>query len=360
MVFDYDSVKRVLTDHTSFSSHAVAGRVARWMVFQDPPRHTKLRALITSAFTPKSILNLETRIRNLSAGLIDSVIEKGEMDLLEEYAVPLPMKVIAQMLGIPSQDWPQFRRWSDVILNLSYSVPGGEAGKQAEQQFAAVWDEMSAYLAELLKERRASPKDDLLTRLLEAEVDGERLAHDEILGFFQLLLVAGHETTTNLISNTILCLLEYPDQLARIRADPALTGSAVEEVLRFRSPVQWMFRAVKRRLELHDQTIPAGTLILTMIGSANRDPRVFANAGQFDIARDPNPHIAFGQGAHFCLGAPLARLEARVAIPDLLGHLRDLEVTEGKAWQPRKALHVHGPARLPLRFTPGPPIAMRS
>ena len=192
----------------------------------------------------------------------------------------------------------------------------------------------------------------MLTKLCEAEVDGDHLTEQEILGFFQLLLIAGSETTTNLLNNAILCLIEHPDQFARLRATPALMPSAIEEVLRYRSPVQWMFRATQRDVEVDGQTIPAGKLVLPIIGSANRDPQQFRDAGRFDIARDPNPHIAFGHGIHFCLGAPLSRLEARIALPDLLERLKGLELASHEPWEPRKALHVHGPARLPIRFEP--------
>jgi cytochrome P450 len=179
------------------------------------------------------------------------------------------------------------------------------------------------------------------------------LTEQEILGFFQLLLIAGSETTTNLLNNAISCLIENPDQLARLRATPALVLSAIEEVLRYRSPVQWMFRATRHDVEMNGQTIPAGKLVLPIIGSANRDPGQFPDAGRFDIARDPNPHIAFGHGIHFCLGAALSRLEARIALPDLQERLKGLALASPEPWEPRKALHVHGPARLPIRFEPG-------
>jgi cytochrome P450 len=284
---------------------------------------------------------------------LDQKIEHGEMDLAADFSVPLPMLVIAEMLGVPLADLPRFTRWNDVMLGLSYAVPGGQEASNASKEFFTAKAEMSAYLGSLLAERRATPRDDLLTKLVEAEVDGERLTDDEVLGFFQLLLIAGSETTTNLLNNTILCLLEHPDQLARLQATPDLLHSAIEEVLRYRTPVQWMFRATKRDVELHGQKIPAGKLVLPIIGSANRDPRQFRDAGLFDIARDPNPHVAFGHGIHFCLGAPLSRLEARIALLDLLGRLKGLELASREPWDPRKALHVHGPSRPHIRFEPG-------
>jgi cytochrome P450 len=196
-----------------------------------------------------------------------------------------------------------------------------------------------------------------LTRLVEAEVDGERLTQQDILGFFQLLLLAGSETTTNLINNALLCLVENPEQLARLRAEPELLPTAIEEVLRYRSPLQWMFRQTRRDIEMHGQTIPAGKLVLAMIGSANHDPQQFRESSRFDITRDPNPHIAFGHGIHFCLGAALARLESRIALSDLLKRVKGFELASDEPWEPRKGLHVHGPTRLPIRFEPGRAVA---
>ena len=355
MIFDYGGVKRVLTDHDTFSSNMSAAnrRNPEWFIFFDPPRHTKLRALIMRAFTPRMVASLEPHIRGLARDLLDQTIERGEMDMADDFSIPLPMMVIARMLGIPASDWPRFRRWGDVILKLSYTISGGADAAQASADYFTVTAEMKSYLATLIEQRRTGPKDDLLTKLVEAEVDGERLSDQEILGFFQLLLVAGTETTTNLLNNAILCLTEHPGQYDRLRAAPDLLPSAIEEVLRYRSPVQWMFRGTHREVELNGRRIPAGKLVLPVIGSANRDDKVFSNPGFFDIARDPNPHIAFGHGIHFCLGAPLSRLEARIALAELLARVEDIELASTAAWEPRKALHVHGPSHLPIRFKPG-------
>jgi cytochrome P450 len=355
MIFDYDGVKRALTDDGAFSSDVAATAnqpTPPWMIFFDPPRHTKLRALIMRAFTPRMIAHLEPRIRELSNGLLERTMERGAMDFAADFAIPLPLMVIAEMIGIPSGDWPLFRRWSDVMLTLSLTVSSRELGAEAGKDFRATAGEMAGYLAELTGRRRAAPEDDLLTKLIEAEVDGERLKADEILAFVQLLLVAGNETTTNLLNNTLLCLMENPDQLARLRAAPGLLPSAIEEVLRFRAPVQFMFRGMRRDVEMHDRVIPAGKRVLAMIGSANRDPRQFPDPGRFDITRDPNPHIAFGHGIHFCLGAPLSRLEARIALTKFLERVRNFERTSDEPWEPRAALHVLGPNRLPIRFEP--------
>jgi cytochrome P450 len=280
------------------------------------------------------------------------------MDLAADYSVPLPMMVIAEMLGIPVADRPSFKRWNDVILNMSYTVPGGKEAAGASNEFIAVTAEMNEYLAGLLDDRRAVPRDDLLTRLVQAEVDGEWLTQNEILGFFQLLLLAGSETTTNLINNALLCFVEHPEQLALLSAAPELLPSAIEEVLRYRSPLQWMFRLTTREVEVHGQVIPARKLVLAMIGSANHDPQQFLDAGRFDITRNPNPHLAFGNGIHFCLGAPLSRLEARVALSDLLKRVKGFKLASNEPWEPRKGLHVHGPTCLPIRFEPGKRIGV--
>ena len=347
MVFDHEGVKHVLNDQDTFSSRAGP---REWMVFMDPPRHSKLRALIAQAFTARSITNLEPRIRQLSRELLDRVANQGQMDLAEDFAIQLPMMVIAEMFGAPVEDRPRFKHWNELILNMSYTIPGGAEAAGAIDDFAAATAEMNDYLGALIHDRRVKPRDDLLTRLVQAEVDGERLTPADILGFFQLLLLAGSETTTNLINNAILCFIEHPTELARLRASAELLPGAIEEVLRYRSPLQWMLRVTKHDTELHGQAIPAGKVILPIMGSANRDPKIFPDANRFNITRDPNPHIAFGHGIHFCLGAVLARVEGRVALTDLLGRLEDIQLSSTEPWEPRRGLHVHGPTRLPIRF----------
>jgi cytochrome P450 len=350
LIFDYEGVKRALYDHETFSSAVPAP--PHWFIFTDPPAHSKLRALISRAFTPRMIANLEPLIRRLSRQLLDAALERRELDLAEDFSVPLPMQLIATMIGIPLEDWALFKRWSDGILGISYSRSGAEEAEAARREFRSVTAEMRPYLAEMICARQAAPRDDLLTSLIQAEVDGERLSPDQILGFFQMLIVGGQETTTNLINNAILCFLEHPEQLALLRDDPRLLPLAIEEVLRYRSPLQWVMRAPRRDIELHGKTIPAGKLVLAVIGSANRDAKAFQDAGHFNIRRDPNPHVAFGHGIHSCLGAVLARMEARIALADFLARVKHFEITTNEPWEPRKALHVHGPTRLPLRLTP--------
>jgi cytochrome P450 len=351
MLFDFESVKRALHDHEAFSSRAAppGDQPLDWLIFQDPPLHTKLRGIIMRTFTPRAIAALEPRIRDLSRELLEPAIARGAMDVAADFAVPLPLMVIAEMLGIPAGERDPLKRWSEAILGLSEAVAGGETARRVGGAFRDAKAEMRPCVLRWLVARRSDPKDDLLTRLVEAEVDGERLTDEDILGFFQLLLLAGSETTTNLIGSAVLCLAEYPGQLARLRAAPDLLESAIEEVLRFRSPVQMVFRQTRREVELRGRTIPVGKLVLAMNGSANRDPRQFRDPGRFDVTRDPNGHIAFGHGIHFCIGAPLARLEARVALQDFLSRVPRFRV-DG-AWEPRKAFHVHGPSHLPIRLT---------
>lgn len=359
LIFDYAGVKQALSDPDQFSSDlSNAGRAnPEWIIFMDPPRQATLRGLISQAFTLRAVSNLEQRIRALSSELLDEVFERGEMDLVADYAVPLPMMVIAEMIGIPTTEWERFRAWSDVILRLSHTLAAGPAAGTAVSEYAVVKAEMDLYLQTVIHQRRANPKNDLLSRMVRAEQDGERLNEEEIAGFIELLLVAGQETTSNLICNAVLCFSQFPDQLRRLSRSWESLPSAIEEILRYRSPVQWVFRATTSSVPMCGRIIPAGQLVLPIIGSANRDPRQFPDPDRFDIARNPNPHVAFGHGIHFCLGAPLARLEARIALPDLFQRLKGLAVEDAERWEPRSALHVHGPTKLPIRFKPAKPLA---
>jgi cytochrome P450 len=350
-IFDYDGVKRVLSDQQNFSSRVPAPR--NWFIFFDAPRHTQLRAIISKAFTPRVIGGLESFIRTLSRTLLDEVLNSGEsqFDLATQYAIPLPMKVISHMIGIPTSQWAQFRNWSDIILKISVTRGGNtDENQRIMDEFRSVTAVMNDYLTDMIAQRKKNPTDDLLTRLIEAEVDSQHLTQEEILGFFQLLVVGGQETTSNLINNAIICFLDNPTQLSLLRSNMNLLESAIEEVLRYRSPVQWLMRTPMREIEMHGQTLLPGQLILPIIGSANRDPKHFEYPENFDITRHPNDHIAFGHGPHFCLGAALARMEARIALTDLLTRLGGLQHATDQPWQPRQAIHVHGPTSLPIRF----------
>ena len=347
MIFDYEGVRRVLTDVETFSSQVPA---PPWFIFLDPPVHTKLRGLISRAFTPGVVAGQEARIREISRTLLDAYANRGEIDLATEYSVPLAMRVISGMIGIPESEWARFREWSDVIMRLSFSRSGGEEAEKAKADYRATTAEMAVWIGETIAERLREPQPDLLTRLVEAEVDGQRLNTNEIQSFIQLLIAAGQETTANLINNLMLSLMENPGELELLRSNADLLPGAIEEGLRFRSPLQWLMRAPRRDVELNGQTIPAGKLVLAVVGSANRDGKHFPDPDRFDIRREPNSHLAFGHGIHFCLGAALARLETRIAISDLLGRFRSLERAERTPWGPRQARNVLGPASLPIRF----------
>lgn len=353
MLLDYESVKHALHDTTAFGSNVAPSRGVNfeWLMFCDPPRHGQLRAIIGRAFTARSIADLEPRIRDISRELLDGIVPRGEFDLATEYATPLAMQVIAEMVGLPASDWRRLATWSDAIIGLGSTILGSEeSARDASAAFIRANDEMVTYVADMLAIRRTDPRDDLITRLAQAEVEGVRLSELEIVRFVQLLLAAGTETTTNLIANTILSLLAHPDVHERVRAQTALVPALIEEVLRHRSPVQVVFRVTKRAVTLHGTTIPPGKFVLVVLGAANRDATVYADPDRFDIAREANPHLAFGHGIHFCIGAPLSRLEARIAIPDLLARLPSLARATDDPWPPRKAFHVHGPTHLPLRF----------
>ena len=353
MVFDYDRVRRVLNDNDLFGSDlaALAGQpTPPWIIFMDPPRHTKLRALVAGAFTHEVIASLQRRVKALAVQLLEPAMRGNTMDFAAEVAIPLPLMVIAELIGAPSEDWPRLRHWSDVILSLSQTVKSHEAGVSAGANFRSATAEMSQYLAGLIEQRRTARGNDVLSRIVHAEVDGERLSDHEIVVFVQLLLVAGNETTTNLLNNALLCFTEHPEELARLRHTPELLKPGIEEVLRYRSPLQFMFRATRREAQIGDVTIPSGKRVLAMIGSANRDPSRFLDPERFAIGRDPNPHLAFGHGSHFCLGAALSRMEARVVLSEFLKRAERFELVDQHGWQPRAPLNVLGPERLPIRF----------
>ncbi|GGO38654.1 cytochrome P450 [Deinococcus humi] len=341
MVFDYDGVQRVLSDWKAFSSQRgrprgedAASALSSSIISTDPPRHRQLRALVEQAFTPRQVRALAPRIVELVDELLVQVERAGRMDFVLDFAYPLPVIVIAEILGIPSADRDAFKRWSDAV------VTGNPSGSR----------EMAAYFGTLIEQRRHAPGEDLISGLIAAQVEGEHLNPQELLGFCILLLVAGNETTTNLLVNTVRCWQDAPDALERVRADRTLLPSTIEESLRYRSPVQSMYRVAAQDVELGGQTIPALSPVLAWIGSANRDEAQFPDAGLFDPARAPNRHLAFGHGVHFCLGAPLARLEASIALDAVLERLPNLRVAPDTVLEPIPSQIVSGVKRLPIIF----------
>jgi cytochrome P450 len=321
------------------------------MIFNDAPRHTRLRGLVLRAFTPRAVAALEPRIAQISQALLAPALAKGEFDLIGEFAEPLPITVIAEILGIPTAERARYLSWVEAITRLA-SFVSGEGQEEIGRAYFAAREDMADYVAQALADRRARPREDLLSRLLAADDGAEPLSEEDIFGFFQLLIFAGTETTVNLIGNAVICLTDEPAALAEVRADAALIPQMLEEVLRFRPSATFVFREARCDVEMGGRTIPKGALVLPVVASANRDPAVFADPEVFDIHREANPHIAFGHGAHFCLGAALARLEARVALGQLLAQAPDLVLAQTQPWAPRPGLIVHGARSLKVRTAP--------
>ena len=348
MLFDHASVKRALTDVEAFSSAARTplGPAPDWMIFNDAPRHTRLRALVLKAFTPRAIAALEPRIREISLTLLKPAVAAGAFDLIGDYAGPLPAMVIAEILGIPGKDRARYLDWVDAISQLAHFLEGGSSLESARVAYGRAREEMHAYLLATLEARRRAPGPDLISGLARAEIDGEKLSDEEIFGFFQLLIFAGTETTVNLIGNAVICLDAHPSARAAVRADPQLVPRMLGEVLRYRPPAVFAFRETRCDVTIGGRVIPKGRMVLPVVASANRDPAVFRDPEAFDIGRDPNPHIAFGHGVHFCLGAALARLEARIALSHILELAPEIALAETGPWEPRPGLLVHGARRL--------------
>lgn len=314
------------------------------LIFTDPPRHRQLRKLINSGFSRRQVQLLEPKVRQIVKGIVGSVDPSREYEFAEEIAAPLPTRMIAELLGAPPDDWEQFRAWSDAAV--------GTADPDVELDSIVALGELYEYFTKLIAARRSgevSGQDDLLSILAAAELDGERLSDADLLNFSFLLLVAGNETTRNLIALGTLALIEHPDQFALLRSNPSLLPSAVEEMLRYTSPVTHMARRATEDIEIRGQQIKAGDTVVMLYGAANRDEEVFGpTCEEFDIARNPNPHIAFGAGEHACLGAQLARLEARVMFEVLLGAYPTIELT-GDVSRLRATM-VPGVKRMPVRL----------
>ena len=318
------------------------------MLDRDPPDHTRLRGLVSKAFTPRALERLRPEIQQIVDGLLDEARDRGSMDLIEEFAYPLPVRVICEMLGVPVKDHERFKGWGlDIARGLDAIMlpPDSPVGQRSVSGRRA----LAEYFRELIAERRAAPRDDMLSALIAAEEAGDKLSEEELLATCILLLVAGHETTVNLIGNGTLALLRHPAELQKLRDNPGLIGSAVEELLRFDGPVQRTARIPSEDITIGGQTIGKGEMVMPFLGAADRDPTQFPDPDRLDITRPDNRHIAFGMGIHFCLGAPLARMEGQIAINTLLARLPRLTLATD---QPRfrQSLTLRGLEALPVSF----------
>lgn len=320
--------------------------LTRNMLDTDPPDHERLRALVSKAFTPRLIERMRPRVQEIADALLDAVRDKGEMDLIDDYAFPLPITVIAELLGVPAEDRDKFREWSDA------AVSGDTTQEYVEKILLPHMQAFTDYLRALFDEKRKNPKDDLISALVRAEEAGDKLSEDELLAMVFLLLIAGHETTVNLIGNGVLALLQHPDQLQKLREDPSLIKPAIEELLRYDGPVETSTeRFAREDVRIGETVIPRGEMVLVVIASADHDPERFPNPDALDITRADNKHVAFGKGIHFCLGAPLARMEGQIAINTLLRRMPDLRLAdspESLTWRPGMVLR--GLRGLPVKF----------
>ena len=350
----YADVDFALRNPQIFSSSGFTGQTlgelnpvpdVPWILDMNPPDHTRLRKLANKGFLPRIIRGLEPRVQEITRQLIASLRSQTEGDLVAKLSGPLPTTVIAEMLGVETERVDDFKRWSDDMV-LGTSRPTDEAVRdQVRNSGAALRD----YFARLIERRRTDPGEDVITALVRAEEERDMLSASEILALAILLLLAGNETTTNLIGNAVRNLLGHPAELAKVRADRALVPSLVEEVLRYDSPVQVIPRVTAREVELEGGKIPAGAIVFLLLGSANRDERKFPEPDRFDVTRNPQDHVAFGYGIHYCLGAPLARLEARIALESLLFDCPPFTCTR-EPLPPIASIIVRGVQTLPLRF----------
>lgn len=338
MVFCYEDVKSVFANWQLFSSKVPhppeQTDFTQSLNFTDPPKHRSLRSLVAKVFTARRVEELAPRITQITHELIDQVQAQHRMDFVHDLAIPLPVIVIAEILGVPVADRADFKRWSDGIVVLE----------------PAALKAMADYFRHLLEERRKQPGKDLISDLIAAHEAGETLTAQELVDFCIVLLVGGNETTTNLLGNAILCFHEYPAAYERLKREPDLLPLAIEEVLRYRSSIQNIGRFTKVETQLGGQTIPAGQMVTVWMGSANRDAAQFDRAEEFVVDRDPNPHVAFGNGIHFCLGAPLARLEAAIVLRAVLGRLPNLRIDPAATLEFIPTTDVHGLTSLPVLF----------
>jgi cytochrome P450 len=335
-------------DETITQRQPMLNQAARSMLFSDPPNHTRLRSLVNKAFTSRMIERLTSRIDTITAELLDAVQPNGAMDVIADLAFPLPVIVIAEMMGVPASDRLLLKHWS-FPLTRAIDARRDEDVERINQAAMAAGMEFIAYLQQLIAKRRQHPQQDLLSNLIALEAQGDKLSPEELMRMCILLLVAGHETTVNLIGNGLLALMRQPSQMELLKQQPALIESAVDELLRYDAPVQSTGRVAFEDLTLGDQHIRKGERVTALLGAANRDPAVFPHPDTLDIRRGDKHYLSFGHGIHYCLGAPLARLEGQIALNAVLQHMPNIHLqTEELTW--REGFGFHGVVSLPVTF----------
>lgn len=349
-LFLYEDVQSVISDYATFSSRfpeaeATADNLeARQIIRTDPPLHRQLRSLVSQVFTPRRIATLEPMVTDLFAEILQPLLVQSEIDVMEDVAYAFPVAVISAMLGVP----PEGRRSLKPLIDQAFARRGDQL--RIDSSLPGL-QEIYAYFRQLQNERLRLPQDDLISDLARAELAGERLSDEDLIGFCRILYSAGFVTTTNLIGNTFLCFSMFPEVEQQVRADRALLPGLIEEVLRYSSPVQSVTRLVTRDVEIRGQMLHAGDNLIAYTGSANHDERAFAQPEVFDPTRAANKHLSFGHGIHFCIGAPLARLEAPIAIGQMLSHMQHIQRVPGVEWEVSAARSLYGVKHLPITFT---------
>lgn len=344
-IFRYDDVQRILKDSKTFSSERGAGAGGS-ILFMDPPKHKQMRDLVSKAFTPKAIQELMPRIQSIAEHLLDAVPENA-MDVTRDFATPLPVIVIAELLGAPKEDRELFKHWSDVLVESADDL-SDEAFRRITDKRMKAMGELYDYFKGIMAQRAIEPQDDLITALMNAEIEGEKLTEKEIVSFCVLLLAAGNETTTNLITNGVRVLTEIPELQEELYQAPELIPAFIEEVLRYYPPIVAIGRIAKDTVQIGDRTIEKGAQVISWVGAANRDESRFDDPDAFRLDRKPNPHMTFGFGIHFCLGASLARLEGKIAFQALLDRFKNLRREPGGSMQPIQSSFVFGVKNYPM------------
>ncbi|MBI3784707.1 MAG: cytochrome P450 [Deltaproteobacteria bacterium] len=344
----FQDIYDAMHDWQTYSSHGGvalegSGKAPPMIIAMDPPRQVKLRRLVSSVFTPRRVAQMEPHVRALTRKHLLPLLDRGAIDFIDDFSGKLPMEVISVMLGVPESDQAKLRQWSDLLLHRE---PGNPSVTPAGMEAAG---NLVRYFASDLHRRRQQPGDDVISGLLAAEVEGERLADDEILGFCFLLIIAGNETTTKMLGNAVYLLWKHPEQRQLLVREPRRIADAVEEVVRFDNSTQMLARVLTRDVDLHGTTMPKGDRVILLLGSGNRDERAFERADQFDVTRPAQQHLGFGFGIHVCLGASLARLEGRVALEEVLSRIPDYEIDE-RGMERVHSPNVRGYAHLPMRL----------